>query len=366
MIALLGKRDQPTDALRDYCVHLAVAFARTNHSLDVVEYEWDRQGWARAHEQLRRQSPDWRGEWVAVHYTALGWSRHGVPWRFLRILRTLNRAGIRVAVVFHEPVPPAGPRWRDWIRARAQQRIMRRSYELAERSIFALPLDQVSWLMQPAPKAAFIPIGSNILPAGPAPAAEEISARFSEDSGGKTHSRVAVFGVTGSGRTSREVQDIAVALRAARQRVGPITLLVMGRGAEAARPALNAALTGSGADMEILGVLPAIDVARRLAACDAMLFVRGELSPQRGSALAAIACGLPLVGYRGPHTCFPITEAGLELAPLDDRNALADALCHVLQDDMHRLALRKKSLHAYAQYFSWDRIAERYAGALGL
>ena len=97
-----------------------------------------------------------------------------------------------------------------------------------------------------------------------------------------------------------------------------------------------------------------------------MLFIRGELSPQRGSALAAVACGLPLVAYRGPGTVFPITGAGVELAPLNNRAALAEALCRVLQDDALRLALRERSRHAYASYFSWDVIAQRYIEVLGL
>jgi glycosyltransferase involved in cell wall biosynthesis len=371
MIALLGKRDHPTDALRDYCAHLAVALARRNVSLRAVDFEWDRAGWPRAFAQLRRQSRDWRGEWVIVHYTALGWSLRGFPWRFLRVLRTLHRAGARVAVVFHDSMPAAGRRWRDRIRAAAQRHVMRRGYAFADFSIFALPLEQVHWLPRPATKAAFIPIGSNILPLdderSDGPSHSDGSAFGSPAHlGGEILRRIAVFGVTGSGRASREAHDIAAVVRLAGQRVGPISLLVMGRGAEAARPALNAALAGSGVDAEIFGILPATEIALKLSTCDAMLFVRGELSPQRGSALAAVTCALPLVGYRGPHTVFPITEAGIELAPLDDRSALAEALCRVLIDDTHRLALRQKSQCAYAQYFSWEVIAGGFIEALSL
>jgi glycosyltransferase involved in cell wall biosynthesis len=381
MIALLGKRDQPTDALRDYCAHLAAALARRNVSLHVADFEWDRQAWPRAFARLLRQSHDWRGEWVVVHYTALAWSSRGFPWRFPRVLRTLRRAGARVAVVFHDSIPATGTRGRDRVRAAIQLSVMRSAYSLAERAIFPLPLDQISWLPKATSKATFIPIGSNILPANSRPGAGPIGTTTSGDhpcvldpfvTGFRAYprdeirSRVAVFGVTGSGRTSREVQDIAAALLEVRRRVGPVSLLVMGRGAEAARSALQTALAGSGVEVEIFGVLPAIDVAQKLAECDAMLFVRGELSPQRGSALAAVACGLPLVGYRGPGTVFPITEAGVELAPINDRSALAEALCRMLQHDAHRLSLRENSRLAYTQHFSWDVITKRYIEVLGL
>jgi len=63
---------------------------------------------------------------------------------------------------------------------------------------------------------------------------------------------------------------------------------------------------------------------------------------------------------------FPITEAGVELAPINDRSALAEALCRMLQHDAHRLSLRENSRLAYTQHFSWDVITKRYIEVLGL
>jgi len=355
MIALLGKRDEPTDGVRDYCAHLGVALAPRGVVLKIAEVRWDRDGWRSSLRQLRAQSRAWRGQWVLLQYTSLAWSRRGLPFRFLEVLRILRENGIRCGVVFHEWMPATGHRVRDTLRGRFQRMIMRRGFHIAERSVFAAPIENIVWLAQPTARAIFIPLGANC-PAMQAP--RDLCADG-------LPRRVGVFGITGSGRTSREVADIASATRILRQRAGPVSLIVMGRGAEAARPALEAELAGSGVELQIRGILPESEIARQLASCDVMLFVRGEISNQRGSALAGVACGLPVVGYRGPSTGFPVTEAGVELAPLNNRGALVDALCHVLQDRTHWRELHERSRRAYSNFFSWDHIADCYVAAFG-
>lgn len=350
MIALLGELDEPTDAVRDYCTHLAAALVHRGIRLEFEEVRWKR-GLASSLRQLRARSRAWRGQWVLVQYTALAWSRRGFPRRFPEVLRILRENGARCGVVFHEWEPAEGSRFRDLARAGFQRMIMRRAFHKTERSIFTSPVEHISWLPQPAPSATFIPVGANC-PAMPG--------RRDLPADGLPR-RVGVFGITGSGRTSGEVTDIASAARVLRQRVGPVSLIVIGRGAEAARPALENELAGSGVELQVSGILSEVEIARQLASCDVMLFVRGEISNQRGSALAGVACGLPVVGYQGPNTCFPISEAGLELAPLNNRGALTEALCRVLQDRDHWYELHERSQRAYSELFSWDRIAEQYA-----
>jgi glycosyltransferase involved in cell wall biosynthesis len=98
---------------------------------------------------------------------------------------------------------------------------------------------------------------------------------------------------------------------------------------------------------------------------DVLLFVRGQISSRRGSAIAGIACGLPVVCYEGPETGWPITEAGILSVPLGDREALSEALERVLSNNELRSALCQRSRRAQEQYFSWSAIAARYAEALG-
>jgi glycosyltransferase involved in cell wall biosynthesis len=91
-----------------------------------------------------------------------------------------------------------------------------------------------------------------------------------------------------------------------------------------------------------------------------MLCVRGPLYPRRGSALAGIACGLPIVGYAGEADGTPIAEAGVELVPYGDQQALAEALERVLVDQALWQRLHHKSLEAQKRYFSWELIAEKF------
>jgi glycosyltransferase involved in cell wall biosynthesis len=102
-----------------------------------------------------------------------------------------------------------------------------------------------------------------------------------------------------------------------------------------------------------------------LACCDVLLFVRGGISSRRGSAIAGIACGLPVVALDGPETASPITEAGVVFADPKRQSGLGEALLRVLSDAEYRGLLAERSRRAQEKYFSWRAIAARYAEALG-
>jgi glycosyltransferase involved in cell wall biosynthesis len=356
LIAILGRRDQPTDGVRDYCSWLSQALLRRSVALETAEVDWARRGWMQALRDLGKKSRDWPGCWVFFQYTALSWSRHGFPFGALAVLWLLRRQRTRSAVVFHDSSESAGNGLLDRIRAVCQRWVMRVAYRLAVWRIFTVPLECVSWLPADRARAVFIPIGSNI--------PECTSHRHPNSRSVDGKRTVAVFGVTGSGQTEREVADIAYTLSRVKQQVSGVRLIVLGRGSEDARGSLERALKGTGLEVAILGLLPAKEVAHALSGADALLFVRGQVSPQRGSAIAGIACGLPLVGYGEPSNSFPIGEAGVQLVPGGDRDALAGALCQVLTDDALWNQLLERNRQALANYFSWDAIAGRYLTVL--
>jgi glycosyltransferase involved in cell wall biosynthesis len=354
--ALLGSQDQPTDAIRDHCACLARALPSVGIAFNTASVLWDTLGWPRGLRDLRRQSPAWRGQWVHIHYTALAWSARGFPSRIPKVLRILRFAGVRTAVVFHDSLPSSGDRLRDRVRRAFQLRIMRRAYQLADRSIFTVPLERVTWLPRNPAHALFIPIGSNL--SGLSQFSPDINEPRATSPRPVT---VAVFGITGSGQTSVEIADISSALRRASESVSPLRLLVLGRGVAEAEPALLQSLAGSPVTLEVHGVISLEGIARALASATLLLFVRGSVSPQRSSALVALSCGLPIVGYRDSSTSFPITEAGLELVPTGDRAALGEALTKVLTDPILITNLAARSRAAHSAYFAWDKIAARYA-----
>ena len=108
------------------------------------------------------------------------------------------------------------------------------------------------------------------------------------------------------------------------------------------------------------GVLPAERIADEFESADALLFVRGPITTRRGSAMAAIACGVPIVGYRGPEVSSILEAAGVEWSPWQDREGLARGLIRVLSDSQRWMELHERNLEVQKNYFSWNRIAERF------
>jgi glycosyltransferase involved in cell wall biosynthesis len=353
-IALLGRRDMPTDALEDYCTFLSQALLHRGIELKRVRVPWNEKGWAAALRKLWGESADWRGNWILLQYTALGWSNRGFPLFALLVQRVLRRRAVRCAVIFHDASVSASPRLRDRVRNAVQNWTMRKLFEQSERAVLTVPPETLHWLPSDRTRAGFIPIGANV----------------PENRGNRTFSAeqtpkiVAVFSVTGGDTQSQEVHDIALAARHVKQRVGPIRLEVFGRGCEEARESLERALTGSGIELRVRGVVPAEEITRTLATAHALLCVRGVISSRRGTAIAGIACGLPIVGYGESGSNTVIDAAGIRLVPWRNSEMLSDGLAQVLTDEKYWHELHKKNLQSQEQYFSWDAVADRYVKLL--
>ncbi|HEV2382716.1 MAG TPA: hypothetical protein VG206_23360 [Terriglobia bacterium] len=360
-IALLGKRDSPTDAVEDYCQLLSRAFDKRGVASVLVRVPWDEAGWARAVRDLWRKSAHRKGHWVLVQYTALMWSRRGFPLRFLIVLALLKIRKARLAVVFHDPEPYAGRRPVDRLRRACQRFVMRGSYRAADASILCVPLESVSWLPRNPAKASFIPVGANI----PAIRGTGVPPVNGHGQDGHTTGRtIAVFGITGDGDIGNEVPDIAFVAKTVAEGFNRLQLVTLGRGSAESEGRFRKALNGSRVEYNSLGVLPAEGVSRILAASDVALFVRGCASTQRGSAIASIACALPLVAYADSSLAAPLAEAGVVPVPCGDRESLAQAALRVLTDGPFWLDLHQRSERAHQRYFSWEAVAGRFTELL--
>jgi glycosyltransferase involved in cell wall biosynthesis len=350
-VALLGQRDTPTDGVEDYCIFLGRALTARGIVLQRARVQWIEQGWFGALRRLKRECTAWEDKWVLLQYTALSWSRRGFPFAALIVLAILRRGGARVTVVFHEPYRQGGSRWMDRVRGACQDWVIQRLYRWAAKSIFTVPLQTIDWLPTEQPKAAFIPIGANI----PEPVACRRAPPLPDEQ--KT---VIVFGVTGAPEMAHEVADIAGIMQEASKTLKKLRLIVVGRGSIEAREQLTNALGTCNVELIVRGVLPAEEIAREFECADVLLFVRGAISLQRGSAIAGIACGIPIVAYRAERISAPLEAAGVEWSFWQDRDALVRGLVRVLSDPERWMELRQLNLDIQKSCFSWSRIAERY------
>ena len=346
----------PTDGVADYCLFLAGGLAPQGIELEQIRVPWAKVGWIGALRQLWRESAGWRDQWVLLQYTALSWSRRGFPLGAVAVLAILRRRGVRCVVVFHEAGRQGDSGLLRGIRGACQDWVIQKLYRGATKCIFTAPLETVAWLPKEKDKAAFIPIGANI---PERTHSRDAPARASKE---KT---VIVFGVTGSAEAAaREVNDISSVMLEACKALGRLRLVVVGRGANEARELFAKAFHGGNVELVVRGVLPAEEIARAFELADALLFVRSAVTTRRGSAIAGIASGVTIVGYRDGSTGGFLEEAGVEWSPLHDREGLTRGLIRVLSDPERWMELHERNLEVQKNYLSWGRIAERFRAEL--
>jgi glycosyltransferase involved in cell wall biosynthesis len=355
LVALLGRPDTPTDGVADYCAFLAKALEARGIQMSLARVRWMEDGWFNGLLELWRECLGWRGQWVILQYTALSWSRHGFPFGAVAILAILRRRGVRCAVVFHEPYrqSESSAQLIDRIRGACQDWTARALYRRSEKAIFADPLETIAWLPKTETRAIYIPIGANI----PTP----LPRSSCQENGRKT---VAIFCLSAMPNRQREVHDISKAMRSVALSGTRLRVVFLGRGTAEATEEIESAFRRSSVEVLNLGLRSAEEISRILCNADVMLCVRGKIFPRRGSALAGVACGLPIIAYAGGAEGTPLAEAGIVLVPYRDCEALGGALARVLEDQRYWQELYERNERVQREYFSWDRIASAFANAL--
>jgi glycosyltransferase involved in cell wall biosynthesis len=355
-VALLGRTDTPTDAVEDYCRYLGATLEQHGIALELMRVKWAEKSWRDALREVRSKVEEQPESWFLVQHTALAWSRRGFPLRLPGVIRFLKSCGARCAVVFHDATPYGGSRIIDRFRRTMQIYSMKSALRLADLAILTIPPEKVPWVPKSARNIVFIPVGANL------PAPER--AWSLEKNGADGAATIGVFSVSLDDAGRYEVERIAETVRYAAEKTGKLRLVVLGRNSEEAGRQLQQVLTGAPVEVVAHGLLSAEEIVRILGSCHAMLFTRGQISTRRGSAIAGIACGLPVIAPEGSETAPPVTEAGVVLVPAEARDDFGPALVRVLTDKGYRESLAERSRRSQDRYFSWSAISAQYVKAL--
>jgi glycosyltransferase involved in cell wall biosynthesis len=341
IVSLLGAPDRPTDGVADHAEALSAAIRNRGHGASVVRCRWDREGWLRALRALRGRLGE--ADRVLLHHTHLGWSRRGFPIGVLAAAAIIGPR--RLWVLLHDPTPFQGDGFARRSRTLLQVSVMWILSRLADRTYATVAPACIPWATGRAGRRiALLPVGSNV--------GERAGVRKSD---GSQRFTVVVFSITENARD--EARLVARAVTKAGEKLGAgVRLVAFGRGVDGAREWLEHDV-GPGVEVVTSGVLPAAEAAGYLSEGDALLFVRGAASSRRGTLVAGMAFGLPIVAFEGEETCWPITEAGIELVPQGGGEGIVGALVRIASDPEWASQLRSRSESAYFRYFSWDGIA---------
>lgn len=359
LVMLLGRTSKPACGIDDYCSFLGSAFTQKGIDVERAQVNWAGEGWLRALTTLWNNARDWKVKWVLLQYTAGAWSKTGFPLAALLVVLIVRQRGARLAVTYHEPWrwEVTNPRWIDRVRGSCQDWVIRQLFRFSESAILPDPLDNVEWLPRSS-KASFIPIGANV---------PESPAMQTLDEGTRSETKqITIFCLSKLPNLSSELEDIARAVQMASQQGSSLRMVFVGRGTEDAKTEIQAAFAHIPAQVVNLGLRSADEVSKVLSESDVMLCVRGRLFPRRGSALAGIACGVPMVAYEGPAQQSPIAEAGILFVPHRDKEALGKALTAILTSESLQSEMRERNYRCQKLYFSWDRIAARHIEVLAL
>jgi glycosyltransferase involved in cell wall biosynthesis len=349
-------RDRKVDGIRDYGERLADELS--SRSIEVEFGPVFRRGsselraWMRIWARFCRAG---RGSAIVVQYNPFSFARWGfAPWlpAILLALKISWRRP-RIAIMVHEPYVPM--KSLKWTVMGLWQRFQLAALRLAADVVFASN-DRWSDRFRGRPPrrpAHHLPVGSNL--------PDRRSERGAERRRcGLEDGTLAVAVIARDHETW--LQSYAVgALNAIAGTGGPVTLLLLG--AEA--PAL------SNLDSRIVvqktGYLPGDALGEKLAAADLFLAPLSDgVSTKRGTVMAALQHGLPVVATEGPATDTVLRCSGsaITLTPVGSPNQFATAAVVVATDEPARNAQATAARELYEQQFDWAVISEKLLAAL--
>jgi glycosyltransferase involved in cell wall biosynthesis len=288
------------------------------------------------------------GRTLVLQYNPFNWGRRGfAPWLPALIARVRRGpAPPRVALMLHELYMSAdSPRHAAmgiWQRAQLAALCSQADAAFTSTETWARDRNHVR------PSIVHLPVGSNV-----PDRREERGAQRAALGAQENDLVLASFGRSHPSRLIGHVESAANAIAA-----GGRTVMLLNLGDGAPR------LTGLSRNVTEItpGRLAAAELATTLAAADLYLapFVDG-VSTRRGSMVAALQHGIPVVGTRGPSTGPLLGRSdGLVLSdPGDSAAAFAQAARRLADDGAARRSAGAAARELFERHFDWGVIAQR-------
>lgn len=290
-----------------------------------------------------RESP----AWVLLQYNPFRYGRWGFAPGLVRdVLRLRRRRRIPLAIMVHEAWFPMTD-WRSTLIGlwqRAQLRLLLRLADGVMTSTEALAREV-------GHDAVHVPVATNITPA--VLSSQEARDRLGLDGG----LAVALFG---RAHPSRALRDAEAAIARLAEAHGTQQLTILNLGADA--PGLR---VPSGVEVLSPGRLAADELSLHLLASDIVLlpFTDG-VSTRRGTLMAALAHGRPVLGQRGRNTDAVLAEnrEALVLTPTGDPTTYSQRAVELTNDVSQLNAIGDAGQRLYESRFDWP-VAARAVGS---
>jgi glycosyltransferase involved in cell wall biosynthesis len=358
LIVIHGDRGHIVDGIRDHTERICRALAAGEVRVTALRVQTGGPGARRFGRSLpiwRRLRGQRRSTVAVIQYSPFCYGRRGfAPWlpAYLLAMRAGGR-GPGVALMVHEPhVPMTSWRWTLMgLWQRFQLAALRRSSDVVLTSIE--PWARSLAPRRPRRRTRHLPVGSNLPDARHRRGAERERLGIGDGT-----LLVSCLGRDHQSWLGAYVVDAVNALARSGR-----TVVLLNLGADTLR------LDGIDPSVEVRmpGFLEGEALAAKLAASDLFLAPLSDgVSTRRGSLMAALQHGLPVVGTVGPLTDRVLRDASpaLRLTAVGDRGRFARAAVAFGEDPDRRRAAGAAARELYEREFDWPVIATRLLAAL--
>jgi len=299
---------------------------------------------------IERHVRESRPDWVVLQYNPFGYGHRGLNLSLPRVIRSIRRnTGTRVALMSHERFMPltsvrfaimsSWQRWQLWQ--------LGRNADVVFFSIDPWARRYSSWF--PRTPVHHLPVGSNI------PRVQISRAEARRRLG--INDETTVLGLFGTSDSSRLFGHVLASLSALKSSQKRMLLLYIGKDGAAVKEKVG--------DFPTIaqGPFPADEVSARLAAVDIYLgpYISGT-STRRGSMMAGLQHGLPMVVTRGEHTddmLLDMDGRALLFSDESDPEGFARQVMRLLKEPEVRERIGAGARRFYEENFTWEVIARR-------